>query len=397
FRMAELGVRNVDLMDLDAMNKLTTSTLISPPEDFIDFSSNCTPPDTNCDSSTPTTSFLPLPPSSSTSSSVSSADSVFSCAGCGFSIQDRFVLKVNDETFHESCLRCFACHLPLSASGTCYSKDGQIYCREDHARFDLPHFFLISSFRIYIYSIICSIFGRKCGRCRQILQPSDLVFRCVHTTYHQSCFSCAYCGLAFKKGDEYHIVNDDALCRTDYQLLLQQPPMHLTPSGIYDFDLSESNRKTPKRPRTILNAQQRRQFKAAFERSAKPCRKVREQLAKETGLSVRVVQVWFQNQRAKMKKQQRKEEKGGGSTGSVDVKGEIKSESEDEMDSDGEDLENSCDKGVDLSSIDYKESFDGFSASSFLIPDGLPSNAVPPPVAPLEKLYNMQHTYFSFA
>ena len=33
---------------------------------------------------------------------------------------------------------------------------------------------------------------------------------------------------------------------------------------------------------------------------------VREQLAKETGLSVRVVQVWFQNQRAKMKKLQRR-------------------------------------------------------------------------------------------
>ena len=34
--------------------------------------------------------------------------------------------------------------------------------------------------------------------------------------------------------------------------------------------------------------------------------KVREALGKETGLSVRVVQVWFQNQRAKMKKMQRR-------------------------------------------------------------------------------------------
>ena len=65
-------------------------------------------------------------------------------------------------------------------------------------------------------------------------------------------------------------------------------------------------RRGPKRPRTILTSAQRRQFKASFEISPKPCRKVREALAKETGLSVRVVQVWFQNQRAKMKKLQRK-------------------------------------------------------------------------------------------
>lgn len=33
---------------------------------------------------------------------------------------------------------------------------------------------------------------------------------------------------------------------------------------------------------------------------------MREALGRETGLSVRVVQVWFQNQRAKMKKMQRR-------------------------------------------------------------------------------------------
>lgn len=50
-------------------------------------------------------------------------------------------------------------------------------------------------------------------------------------------------------------------------------------------------RRGPKRPRTILNTQQRRAFKASFEVSPKPCRKVRENLAKETGLSLRIVQV----------------------------------------------------------------------------------------------------------
>ncbi|GIY32844.1 hypothetical protein CDAR_612531 [Caerostris darwini] len=61
----------------------------------------------------------------------------------------------------------------------------------------------------------------------------------------------------------------------------------------------QDGRRGPKRPRTILTTAQRRAFKASFEISQKPCRKVRESLAKETGLSVRIVQVWFQNQRAK--------------------------------------------------------------------------------------------------
>ncbi|CAD7082075.1 unnamed protein product [Hermetia illucens] len=87
-------------------------------------------------------------------------------------------------------------------------------------------------------------------------------------------------------------------------------------------------RRGPKRPRTILTSAQRRQFKASFELSPKPCRKVREALAKDTGLSVRVVQVWFQNQRAKMKKIQRKAKQEGdkGTDKDKDEKG-IKQES----------------------------------------------------------------------
>lgn len=52
--------------------------------------------------------------------------------------------------------------------------------------------------------------------------------------------------------------------------------------------------------------------------SPKPCRKIREALAKDTGLSVRVVQVWFQNQRAKMKKIQRKSKQDGDKTSDKD-------------------------------------------------------------------------------
>ena len=56
-----------------------------------------------------------------------------------------------------------------------------------------------------------------------------------------------------------------------------------------------------KRPRTILTTEQRKKFKVYFDSGGeKPSRKVREKLAAETGLTARVVQVWFQNQRAKV-------------------------------------------------------------------------------------------------
>lgn len=50
-----------------------------------------------------------------------------------------------------------------------------------------------------------------------------------------------------------------------------------------------------KRPRTTISARQLEKLKAAYSKCAKPPRHVREQLAGDTGLDMRVVQVWFQN------------------------------------------------------------------------------------------------------
>ncbi|XP_015593592.1 LIM/homeobox protein Lhx1 isoform X1 [Cephus cinctus] len=52
-------------------------------------------------------------------------------------------------------------------------------------------------------------------------------------------------------------------------------------------------------PRTTIKAKQLEILKTAFSNTPKPTRHIREQLAKETGLPMRVIQVWFQNKRSK--------------------------------------------------------------------------------------------------
>ncbi|XP_063236323.1 LIM homeobox transcription factor 1-beta [Bacillus rossius redtenbacheri] len=206
------------------------------------------------------------------------------CEGCGQKIQDRFLMRMADASWHEHCLACCECGLLLSHS--CYCRNSKLYCKTDYDR----------------------KFGVKCSRCGDRLLPHEMVMRAQAHVFHLQCFACAACCQPLQKGEQFVLRAGQLFCRHDFEkemYLLQQA----SPS---DDDLLDENsrprdgRRGPKRPRTILTSAQRRQFKASFEISPKPCRKVREALAKETGLSVRVVQVWFQNQRAKMKKLQRK-------------------------------------------------------------------------------------------
>ncbi|VDN44519.1 unnamed protein product [Gongylonema pulchrum] len=115
------------------------------------------------------------------------------------------------------------------------------------------------------------MFGTKCARCGLALQSTDYVHRVFASIYHVQCFTCFFCGHLFKKGDHYVLVDGQVICRPDYEHLLCQTP--ICQSHLF-YDQNDSNRKTPKRPRTILNTQQRKAFKLAFEKTSKPCRKV---------------------------------------------------------------------------------------------------------------------------
>ncbi|XP_023816899.1 LIM/homeobox protein LMX-1.2-like isoform X1 [Oryzias latipes] len=223
------------------------------------------------------------------------------CQGCRRVICDRFLLWVNGACWHEECLRCAACRQPLAT--TCYVNDSKLYCRRDYRR----------------------LFSAKCSGCLERIAATDLVIRALERVYHLSCFCCCICEHQLCKGDEFVLKEGQLFCKKDYD---KERNLSSTGGDNSDSDKSRDDFEAesehfvtavkgsddnkdpfrPKRPRTILTTQQRRTFKASFEVSSKPCRKVRETLAAETGLSVRVVQVWFQNQRAKMKKLARRQQ-----------------------------------------------------------------------------------------
>uniref|UniRef100_A0A8B9E6L4 LIM homeobox transcription factor 1-alpha n=3 Tax=Anatidae TaxID=8830 RepID=A0A8B9E6L4_ANSCY len=216
-------------------------------------------------------------------------------------ISDRFLLRLNDSLWHEQCVQCTSCKEPLHT--TCFYRDKKLYCKLDYEK----------------------LFAVKCAGCLETIAPSELVMRAQKSVYHLRCFCCCVCERRLQKGDEFVLKEGQLLCKGDYEKereLLSLVSPALSDSGKSDDEDSickmgpasgkgaeeGKDHKRPKRPRTILTTQQRRAFKASFEVSSKPCRKVRETLAAETGLSVRVVQVWFQNQRAKMKKLARRQQ-----------------------------------------------------------------------------------------
>lgn len=69
--------------------------------------------------------------------------------------------------------------------------------------------------------------------------------------------------------------------------------------GVLEEDGENGANGKRRGPRTTIKAKQLEILKAAFAATPKPTRHMREKLAQETGLSMRVIQVWFQNRRSK--------------------------------------------------------------------------------------------------
>ncbi|XP_039268799.2 LIM/homeobox protein LMX-1.2-like [Styela clava] len=275
-------------------------------------------------------------------------DSPLSCAWCFDHIVDKYYKYVDDKSWHENCVICNSCRKLLTIS--CFSKDSKLFCKNCYER--LKH----------------------CRRCFKEICKEELIIRVETYAYHVTCFVCEYCNCLLHRGDRFHLLQGERTrkicCKLCYDiddiadLRLSESnseesstednavntdlfsfeylndtmpvPQHFYRQSSADYPrtgtcstynsmwnscvnqkqcqllpvMASFDPRKLKRPRTVLTREQRKKFNSWFDISEKPSRKVREKLAKETGLTPRIVQVWFQNQRAKIKKTRRRHRNG---------------------------------------------------------------------------------------
>jgi len=162
--------------------------------------------------------------------------------------------------------------------------------------------------------------------------------------YHVNCFKCNNCNETLVPGDQYSVSPEGQLfCRSDScvqerssddgwsdansntsistykesanSVDLENSPLSSNPEKDMKTELlsiesktrsapstKKTNKDKPTRVRTVLNEKQLSTLKRCYAANPRPDSVLKEQLVDLTGLSPRVIRVWFQNKRCKDKK-----------------------------------------------------------------------------------------------
>ncbi|CAH1801748.1 unnamed protein product [Owenia fusiformis] len=281
------------------------------------------------------------------------------CAGCDNPITDRFIFNVLDATWHSHCVKCSDCHSTLADK--CFSRSGQLYCKDDFFRRygtkcggcgdGISPNDLVRRARDKVFHLRCF----TCIVCRKQLSTGEELYVLEENKFicKEDYLKSSYAGSDQEDLDDFEDLldnnnfssnisdKDSTISTEDSHVTTPNPSAQShtsTNSNKYfkdteevlspEFkDIDDINLKSPQSvdnvseagdtnnntenqdnssnstkrrgPRTTIKAKQLETLKAAFAATPKPTRHIREQLAKETGLNMRVIQVWFQNRRSK--------------------------------------------------------------------------------------------------
>ncbi|XP_019727574.1 LIM/homeobox protein Lhx6 [Hippocampus comes] len=241
--------------------------------------SNMEREDTRSSPSTPSTPSVCSP--TSTASSVPSTGKNV-CASCGLEILDRYLLKVNNLIWHVRCLECSVCRTSLRQHSSCYIKNKEIFCKMDYF----------------------SRFGTKCARCGRQIYASDWVRRARGNAYHLACFACYSCKRQLSTGEEFGLVEEKVLCRIHYDTMVENLKRAAESGERVRFSLLDDYNHPRIQFHVCLDfhVASVQIMQAQFAQDNNPDAQTLQKLADMTGLSRRVIQVWFQNCRARHKK-----------------------------------------------------------------------------------------------
>ncbi|XP_023349154.1 LIM/homeobox protein Awh isoform X2 [Eurytemora carolleeae] len=206
-------------------------------------------------------------------------DNYITCNGCGYGIHEEFILKVGDKSWHSSCLRCSVCDVLLNYENSCFIRDDKILCRQDYTK----------------------IFGTRCSKCCHLITQNDWIRRAGEQVFHLACFACDSCTRQLSTGEEFGLVESRVLCKSHYLEIIEGGSGSSTDGDCCDTEANSKKRKS-KRNRTTFTDEQIHILQANFQIDCNPDGQDLERIADISGLSKRVVQVWFQNARARNKK-----------------------------------------------------------------------------------------------
>ena len=227
------------------------------------------------------------------------------CSGCLQEInQGEYYLNAWDQFYHSDCYKCCLCLRKVNTGEEIHlTDDNRFICKEDftarmRCQDDLENDCRRKNENDY---------DKENSSFKSQLIP-------ISTSAPNSNLSSSDC---IKEDEGENHMSDSSLdCKDDDQLCLtntnpnkknknssstcsssssyQQKKLHLD-----NPDNGNCNGPKKRGPRTTIKTKQLEQLKSAFAATPKPTRHIREELARETGLAMRVIQVWFQNRRSK--------------------------------------------------------------------------------------------------